>query len=103
MELDRKLYRSRSERMIFGLCGGLGEYFNVDPTLIRILFVMLSMPGGFGLLAYIIISFITPLEPGTGTTPKDEVKEPAHKVKREAKEATAGFVDTFRNLPVLET
>lgn len=60
---NKKLYRSRNNKMIFGLCGGLGEYFDVDPTLVRILFVLLAMPGGFGVLAYIIISLIVPLEP----------------------------------------
>ena len=75
--------------MIFGLCGGLGQYFGVDPTLIRILFVLLAMPGGFGVLAYLIISFITPLEPGEDITPKEEAKEFAHKVKNEVHEAAA--------------
>lgn len=86
---NKKLYRSRSERIIFGLCGGLGRYFNVDPTLIRILFVLLAIPGGFGLLAYLIISLITPLESGAETMPKEEMKKFAHKVKHEVNEATA--------------
>lgn len=75
--------------MVFGLCGGLGRYFDVDPTLIRILFVLLAMPGGFGVLAYLVISLITPLELGMETTPKEEVREFAHKVKHEVNEATA--------------
>jgi phage shock protein C len=75
--------------MIFGLCGGLARYFNVDSTLVRIIFVLLTMPGGAGILAYVILSLITPLEPGTETNPKEEVKEFAKKVKKEAKVVVA--------------
>lgn len=51
----RRLYRSTTERYIGGVCGGLGEYFNVDPAFIRILFVLLTFASGFGLLAYLIL------------------------------------------------
>ena len=62
-ETYRKLYRSRNERMIAGVCGGLGEYFNIDPTLIRILFVFLALAGGPGLVAYIVLLVVVPEEP----------------------------------------
>ncbi len=59
-----KLYRSRDHRMIAGVCGGLGEYFNIDPTLIRILFV-LGTVFGFGslILVYLVLMIIVPEEP----------------------------------------
>ena len=55
--MDRRLYRSDSNKMIAGVCGGIGEYFNIDPTLIRLAWVILSIPVAFfgGLIAYIII------------------------------------------------
>jgi phage shock protein PspC (stress-responsive transcriptional regulator) len=62
-ETYRKLYRSRNERMIAGVCGGLGEYFNIDPTLIRLLFVFLALAGGPGLVAYIVLLVVVPEEP----------------------------------------
>ena len=62
-ETYRKLYRSRNERMIAGVCGGLGEYFNIDPTLIRLLFVFLALAGGPGLVAYIVLLIVVPEEP----------------------------------------
>jgi phage shock protein PspC (stress-responsive transcriptional regulator) len=65
---NKKLYRSNTERMIAGVAGGLGEYFNIDPTLIRILFVVLAIFGGPGLILYIIMALIVPLEP-TGVLP----------------------------------
>ena len=54
---DKKLYRSKTRRMLCGVYGGIGEYFNIDPTLIRLLFVLFGCTGG-GILAYIIASII---------------------------------------------
>lgn len=57
----KKLYRSREDRMIAGVCGGLGEYFEVDPTLIRLLFVFGTFATGSGLLwVYLIMMIIVP-------------------------------------------
>jgi phage shock protein C len=59
----KKLYRSRSERWLAGVCGGIGEYFDTDPTVIRVLFVLAALIVGGGLLIYIILWLIIPLEP----------------------------------------
>lgn len=60
----RKLYRSRSERMIAGVCGGLGEYFGIDPTLMRVLFVAATLFGfGAGPIIYLALMIIVPNEP----------------------------------------
>ena len=56
---EKKLYRSKASRMLCGLCGGIGEYFNIDPTLIRLAFVLFGCTGG-GILAYIIAAIIMP-------------------------------------------
>lgn len=58
----RRLYRSRSDRMLGGVCGGLSEYFNIDPTIVRLAFVAGTLLGGPGLLIYIILWLITPEE-----------------------------------------
>ena len=64
--MESKLYRSRTDRKMFGVCGGLGHYVNVDPTLMRVLFVLLALFGvGTGVLLYIVLIFIIPLEPET--------------------------------------
>lgn len=60
---SKRLYRSRSERMLAGVCGGIGDYFDIDPTVIRILFVLFALVVGGGLLLYIILLIIMPLEP----------------------------------------
>lgn len=62
-ETVKRLYRSSKERMIGGVCGGLGEYFAVDPTLIRLLFVAAALLGGHGLLIYLVLLVLVPLEP----------------------------------------
>ncbi|MDR7871236.1 MAG: PspC domain-containing protein [Tissierellaceae bacterium] len=60
--MDRRLYRSETNKMIAGVCGGLGEYFNIDPTLIRLAWVILSIPTALfgGLIAYVIAAIIIP-------------------------------------------
>ena len=55
----RKLYKSRNP-MLCGVCGGIGEYFNMDPTVIRLLWIIFSILGGCGILAYIIAAFVIP-------------------------------------------
>lgn len=58
--MEKRLYRSRTNRVLFGLCGGLGEYFNVDPVLIRLLWLFIP---GLNLILYIIASIIVPEQP----------------------------------------
>jgi phage shock protein C len=59
----KKLYRSRNDRIIAGVCSGLGKYFEIDATLIRLVFVVMAILGGHGVLAYIICLILIPLEP----------------------------------------
>ncbi len=54
------LYRSESNKVIAGIAGGLGEYFNFDPTIIRVLFILLTIFGGSGLLIYIVLWLVLP-------------------------------------------
>ncbi|MFW5790198.1 MAG: PspC domain-containing protein [Bacillota bacterium] len=63
MEVRKKLYRSIDERIVGGVCGGVAEYFKVDPVLIRIIFILLFFGAGTGLLAYLIAWIIVPEEP----------------------------------------
>jgi phage shock protein C len=61
----RRVRRSRQDRVIGGVCGGLGRYLEVDPVLLRIAAVALALSGGLGLLAYIIAWIVIPEETGT--------------------------------------
>ena len=58
----QRLYRSKKDRMICGVCGGIANYFNIDPTLVRLAFVLIAMGAGSGILAYIIAAIIIPDE-----------------------------------------
>lgn len=60
---QKRLYKSNTNRVLCGVCGGLGEYFNVDPTIIRLLIVLLVLGAGSGILAYIIAAIIMPERP----------------------------------------
>ena len=63
--MGKKLKRSSNDRIIAGVCGGVGEYFNIDPVVVRIVWVLLSfMPGGPGFLAYLICALIIPEDDG---------------------------------------
>ncbi|MBD9097922.1 MAG: PspC domain-containing protein [Ruminococcaceae bacterium] len=61
--MNKKLYRSVSNRMIAGVCGGIAEYFDIDPTLVRLGWVAFCALGGSGLLAYLIAAIIIPNPP----------------------------------------
>ena len=61
--MEKKLYKSNINKVIDGVCGGIGEYFNIDPTLVRLAWVVFCALGGSGLLAYIIMALIIPRQP----------------------------------------
>jgi len=60
--MEKRLHRSQSDRMIWGVCGGLAKYLDVDPSVIRVITVLLVFASGIGLLAYIIMTIMVPLE-----------------------------------------
>ena len=61
--MKKRLYRSRDERMIWGVCSGMAKYLDVDPTLIRLIAVLTLFLGFAGLLIYPILTIVMPLEP----------------------------------------
>jgi len=60
--MARKFYRSRTDRKIWGVCGGLAKYFDMDPTIVRVIFVASLLCGSLGLWVYIIMAIIVPQE-----------------------------------------
>jgi phage shock protein PspC (stress-responsive transcriptional regulator) len=62
MDSPKRLYRSKTERMVGGVCGGLAQYLKLDPTLVRLFFLLLLLIPGPGLIIYLIMWIITPLE-----------------------------------------
>ena len=61
--MEKKLYKSNQNKMIDGVCGGIAEYFGIDPTVVRLIWALFSLMGGSGLLAYIIAAIIIPRSP----------------------------------------
>jgi len=88
---NKKLYRSSTDKMVAGICGGLGEYLGVDPIVVRLVMVGLTLGGGSGVLLYIILAIIIPKEP-TGTTEEEMTETPKIKTKEDPSfdEATEG-------------
>ena len=68
----KRLYRSRDNRIIAGVCGGLADYLNVDATLVRVVTVLVTLFGGSGILAYIILWIVVPEAPGGGSQTKEK-------------------------------
>jgi phage shock protein PspC (stress-responsive transcriptional regulator) len=63
---ERRLLRSANQRMLWGVAGGLGEYLRIDPTLVRLGFVVAAFFGGFGVLAYLVMAVVVPQDDGSG-------------------------------------
>ena len=61
--MEKRLQRSRTEKMLGGVCGGLAAYFGVDPTLVRVLWIAMTLIVGVGILLYLILWVVMPLEP----------------------------------------
>ena len=63
IKVNKRLYRSRKDRQLAGVCGGVADYLGVDPTLVRLLWVIFAIAGGPGVLLYLIMAAIVPEEP----------------------------------------
>ena len=72
--MSKRLYRSRRDKMIGGVAGGLSDYFDIDPTLVRVLFVVALFLGGSSVLAYIILWIVVPEEPIIFPSSEQETK-----------------------------
>ncbi len=93
--MENRLYRSRSDRIIWGVCGGLAEYFGIDPTIVRIIAVLLAFANGAGILAYVILAIVVPLENSQVTEPKDVIKENVEEMKETATKLAQEIRSTF--------
>lgn len=90
----KRLYKSRKDKVISGICGGIGEYFGIDPVLIRVIAVLLFFFGGVGVIAYIVGMIIIPAEPlQADNNEKEEIEKkeaPKEKEPSEYKHTDTG-------------
>lgn len=84
--MDKRLYRSNSNRMIGGVCAGLAEYFNTDPSLVRVVFVLLFVFGGSGFLLYLILWVILPEQGRTYASPEETTRANTYEIVDRARE-----------------
>ncbi|MFZ3057772.1 MAG: PspC domain-containing protein [Minisyncoccales bacterium] len=86
MSNSKKLYRSKANRVIFGVCGGLGEYFEIDPLVVRILFILLTFTGGSGIVIYLILAIMIPDSDGNRKTVNEVISGTQEKTQELAEE-----------------
>jgi phage shock protein C len=98
----KRLYRSRKNRMLGGVCGGIAEYFSIDPVIVRLLAVVLFFAGGSALLAYVIALIVIPYEPfaATADTSKDEAPAAAA-APVQASQGTSDAVPLFLGIALI--
>jgi phage shock protein C len=63
VDMEKRLYRSRNDRKLAGICGGIAEYYGWDPTLVRVAWIVLTLLGGSGILIYLIMWLVMPEAP----------------------------------------
>ncbi len=81
--MPKKLYRSRTDSVIGGVCGGLAEYFNIDPVIIRVITVLLVF-SGTGIIAYLILWLVVPLQGADTARPGDTIQANANEIRETA-------------------
>lgn len=84
---EKKIFRSISDYMVAGICGGLAKYFKIDSSLVRVIFVLLALSGGSGVLIYLILWLVIPKEEGKEVEidREEKIKELAREVKVKAR------------------
>jgi len=82
--MQKRLYRSQANRMLAGVCGGLGDYFGLDPTLVRVGFVALLFFDGIGLIAYLVLAVVVPSESMRGGRIEQSLEENVNELAQAA-------------------
>jgi phage shock protein C len=93
--MTNRLYRSRKDRLIGGVCGGLGVYFGIDPVIVRLVFVVLTIWGGLGFLGYLILWIIIPPEERAGTMSQDVISGNVSEIEQRAQDFAQEARNTF--------
>lgn len=88
MSESRQLRRSRDDRILSGLCGGLGDFFGVDPILFRVAFVLLAFAGGGGLVLYLVLTLVVPTEGEDEVGTRDTMRRGAEDLADSVKNVT---------------
>lgn len=82
----KKLYRSNTNKFLGGVCAGLGEFFSIDPIIIRVFFILLTLFGGGGMLIYIILWLIIPSSLNKSEVTEDSIKKGANEIQEKVQD-----------------
>jgi len=94
---EKRLHRSARHRLLFGVCGGLAEYFDIDPTIVRIGFIALTLVSfGAGVILYLALALIMPPPGAAETEPREMLKENVREMRAEAEHAIDRLTGIFR-------
>lgn len=90
--MQQRLMRSRTDVMFVGVCGGLAEYFTIDPVIVRLIFVLVTLTSGFGIPVYLLLWFVMPKQPERGTSHQSHASisgtaSPAHTTSAKSQNA----------------
>lgn len=91
MNGQRQLRRSHDDRIVAGLCGGLGDFFDLDPVFFRIAFVLLAFAGGGGLVLYLVLTLVVPAEGRDGAGTRDTMRRGAEDLADSVRDVTEGL------------
>ena len=101
--MAKRFLRSRTDRMLGGVCGGLGTYLDVDTTVVRLVFVVLAVATGVGVLAYFVLWLIVPEEEKADATPAETVKSGAGEIADRTREMGTEIARAARRFPSAPT
>lgn len=93
--MSTRLTKSKSDRVIEGVCGGIAEYFGIDPVIVRLIFVVLLFINGIGFFIYIILAIIMPKPEKLDQSPKETIRENAQEMGERVKEVGEGLGIAF--------
>ena len=94
----KRLHRSSTNKMLLGVCGGLGEHFGIDPTLLRLVFVLGLFLGGTSFVLYIVLAIIMPSDRGMEMEPRDAARQTVDEAVDDLRTATDKLVAKVRDL-----
>ncbi len=95
--MEKRLYRSSTNRVLLGICGGLGEYFSIDPVIMRVVVVAIILATTIipGVIAYFILGLIIPLKGATSSSPRDNIKENLEDIRASTNKLGENIRSTF--------
>jgi phage shock protein PspC (stress-responsive transcriptional regulator) len=94
--MEKKLYRSETDKIVGGVCGGLAEYFGIDSAIVRLVFVLILVYGGSGLLVYIILWIVLPTQSTTYTSSDDVISENSKEIKETISKTAKGVKSSVK-------